>query len=338
MNKTQYFLFLSVSAIIFSGSFTGLPMAHAVGNQISLRDLGVLQLAAHDLFNVDRGDRINANTATDFENGKLDLSTLFIDMTTGESFDLSEIELGGEPRNRENIILFSVATSIGQKYVQDYNNFGEQTARQNALGEYHSLFHTAYFNAFGESVPQSKYGCVTMTENLAFRTVHDFLPDMIEKDGNPPVPIFSLLPPFAIADALTEDELDQFSSELDGVFDFAFTQPLFIEIQPGVFIDIPSLLSADTDFAFQFNTLFPFTGPTGFLTELESGSYASTNALDQIRNLIAKGYGHGCYVGGESIPIDSASLILAGAQTFSWMIPVLLSGIGIGLLVASRKN
>jgi len=43
-------------------------------------------------------------------------------------------------------------------------------------------------------------------------------------------------------------------------------------------------------------------------------------------------------VGGELIPLESTSLILAGAQTFSWMIPVILSGIGIGLFVVSRKS
>jgi len=45
-----------------------------------------------------------------------------------------------------------------------------------------------------------------------------------------------------------------------------------------------------------------------------------------------------CTVGGEMIPIESTSLILAGAQTFSWMIPVVLSVIGIGLFVVSRKS
>jgi len=43
-------------------------------------------------------------------------------------------------------------------------------------------------------------------------------------------------------------------------------------------------------------------------------------------------------VGGELIPIETTSLILAGAQTFSWMIPVVLSVIGIGLFVVSRKS
>jgi len=43
-------------------------------------------------------------------------------------------------------------------------------------------------------------------------------------------------------------------------------------------------------------------------------------------------------VGGELLPIDSTALLLAGSQTFSWMIPVVLSVLGIGLFIASRKS
>ncbi len=43
-------------------------------------------------------------------------------------------------------------------------------------------------------------------------------------------------------------------------------------------------------------------------------------------------------VGGGIIPIESTSLILSGAQSFSWMIPVVLSVLGIGLFIVSRKN
>jgi len=45
-----------------------------------------------------------------------------------------------------------------------------------------------------------------------------------------------------------------------------------------------------------------------------------------------------CLVGGELIPIEQTSLLLAGTQSFSWMIPVVLSVIGIGLFVVSRKS
>jgi len=43
-------------------------------------------------------------------------------------------------------------------------------------------------------------------------------------------------------------------------------------------------------------------------------------------------------VGGKIIPIETTSLLLANTQSFSWMIPVILSGIGIGLFVVSRKS
>jgi len=43
-------------------------------------------------------------------------------------------------------------------------------------------------------------------------------------------------------------------------------------------------------------------------------------------------------VGGELIPIETTALILAGAQSFSWMIPLVLSVLGIGLFVVSRKS
>ena len=43
-------------------------------------------------------------------------------------------------------------------------------------------------------------------------------------------------------------------------------------------------------------------------------------------------------IGGEIIPIEQTSLILAGTQSFSWMIPVVLSVLGIGMFVVTRKN
>jgi len=50
--------------------------------------------------------------------------------------------------------------------------------------------------------------------------------------------------------------------------------------------------------------------------------------------------GPGAAVGSISIPIESTSLLLADTQSFSWMIPVVLSvlGIGLGLFVVSRKS
>jgi hypothetical protein len=43
-------------------------------------------------------------------------------------------------------------------------------------------------------------------------------------------------------------------------------------------------------------------------------------------------------VGGTLLDIDTTVLLLAGAQSFSWMIPVVLSGIGIGLFLFRKSK
>jgi len=43
-------------------------------------------------------------------------------------------------------------------------------------------------------------------------------------------------------------------------------------------------------------------------------------------------------VGGDFLQVDNTALLLAGAQSFSWMIPVVVSIAGIGLFVVSRKS
>ena len=44
-----------------------------------------------------------------------------------------------------------------------------------------------------------------------------------------------------------------------------------------------------------------------------------------------------CRVGGFMIPLDTTSLVVAGAQmNASWMIPVIVSAIGIGIVIARK--
>jgi hypothetical protein len=336
MNKSSICILSTIFVITVLGLFSSFPIALAAGNQISLEDLGMLQLAAHDFFNVDRGDRINAYTATDFENGKLDLSTLFIDMTTGTPFTKETVAIGGEPRNRENIILFSVATDLGTDYKNYIDNDGmsEAQARQLVLDDYHSRLNIAFLNAFGQIAPGPAYGCATMTENVALRTVHDFLPETILIDGNP-IPTLSFLPPFS-GGPLTPAQLAQPTSMLDGLFDTAFTEEIIINIPPNTVISIPSLLEADQTFGDQFNTDFSFDF---FLTELADGSYdPGEYTMEHIKNLFAKGFGGGCYVGGESLPIDSITLMVGAVQSSVWLIPVVLSILGIAILVSSKSE
>ena len=253
------------------------------GNKVvSVEMLGWLQLQAHDLFFVERGDRINANTATDFENGELDLSTLFVDTTDGSSpFDIDTIKIGGEIRNRENIMLFSVASHLGEKYA-DFIEDGDSPddAKAKTIKKYHKMLKKTYEKTFDEKFPEKRDGDVTFTENLAFRTVHDFLPGEILLDGIS-TPVLSI-PPLT---PLTKDELKQLSSPLDGTFDCEFRH---IEIShPGGPTIIVDLLEADSSFADQFDTKFSFEF---FLEELEDGSYDKKDkVMKQIRKLIGKG-------------------------------------------------
>ena len=321
------------SILLFSSSI-GLQQAHANAT-VKLIDLGVLQLAAHDLFDVDRGDRISLENTQDFENGKLDLSTLLLDMRGDQSpFPDSQIRTGGEaPRNAENVMIFTVASSLGNQFVDAKNaciNGGGseeecfQTAKSLVLSEYYTLLDDAFMRAFGESRPTIPIdGCATKTENLALRTIHDFLPDNIELDDGTLKPIFQFM---FMVDTLTLTELDRDSEEvLDGFFADTFTQDIFI---PGLGPEAIDLKARDDSFAVQFSTDFTFDE---LLLELRDGSYnPSDKAMIEVRNLFAKGLGSGCYIGGEIFPIDSTALLLAGAQSsIMWFLPIVLAGAGL---------
>jgi len=245
---------------------------------VTAEDLGILQLAAHDLFNVDR------SMPFDFENGKLDLSTLFEDTVNGGDFDEATIAMGGEPRNRENIMLFTVASDLGSAYV-DLVDDGDNPAdaKDIVIAMYHARLADTYQKTFNEPFPTSMSGDATLQENLAFRTIHDLLPGKIKIDNKH----VSTLDPVLNGLTLDEKELQQKSSKLDGKFDDEF---LHIEIcfPPDFTICIEvNLLDADRSFGDQFGLAESFDE---MLEELEDGLYdADDRATFHIRNLMAKG-------------------------------------------------
>ncbi len=126
---------------------------------VTLEDLGVLQLAAHDLFDVRRGDTVTLESSVDFENGRLDLSTLFINTTSGNYFDDETVAKGGEVRNRENVFLFTVSAVLGEEYLGHIDSGdSREVAREKTIGMYHEMFATAYNNTFGEEIPEKRKG------------------------------------------------------------------------------------------------------------------------------------------------------------------------------------
>jgi len=107
-------------------------------------------------------------------------------------------------------------------------------------------------------------------------------------------------------------------------------------------IDIPT-----TEFS-QFSTALTFRTQTGVFLMGEDGTdlftlSAAGTGPDFVASIDEQPRGFAIIdntpvVGGEFLPIETTSLILAGAQSFSWMIPVVLSVLGIGLFVVSRKS
>ena len=66
--------------------------------------------------------------------------------------------------------------------------------------------------------------------------------------------------------------------------------------------------------------------------QCDDGNIVDGDGCDSLCRIVGE------QIGGEIIPLETTSLILASAQTFSWMIPVVLSVLGIGLFVIKRKN
>jgi len=278
-------MFLAISPFVAEDAFAIDYKKHVIAE-----DLGVLQLAAHDLFNVDRCHG-NATCSIEHEDGLLNLSTLFEDTTTepDNPFDIDTIAIGGEHRNRENIMLFTVASYFGEKYKKlVLEGMDEDEAQDLIIEEYHQKLAKSYEHAFGEKFPSLETFNSTPDElfqqNLALRTIHDFLPGKI-KIGNGQV---STLDPSLFGEKLNEKELKQKSSKLDGKFDGAFLD-INVCLDPPMcnIVIMVNLLDADRTFGDQFKTGESFDN---FLEQLEDGTYdPEDSVLDHIRILMAKG-------------------------------------------------
>jgi len=94
-------------------------------------------------------------------------------------------------------------------------------------------------------------------------------------------------------------------------------------------------LYSDDSFAFP-NGLAVIEPTDGMVTSLPNPTGFDTHTRGL--TLVSKSLTPSVPVGGELIPIETTSLLLAGAQSFSWMIPLVLSVLGIGLFVVSRKS
>ena len=264
------FLIISLGVGLLSSGFIGVSQFVFADNEnkngkwmeTTLEDLGILQIAAHDFFNVDRCDGINAECAVDFENGKLDLSTLLFDPTTGEPRLDDDIRKGGELRNRVSILIFTMSSELGEKYLELRDKFGEELAYEKILHIYHNKVKQAFQTTFDQPFPKPQSGEVDANHNLALRSGHDYLPGNVIFDGEL-VNVFMLT-----GEKFNQPERKQSSSKLDGVFDEEFLG-IDICIAPGFCINV-DLLEADRSFGDQFDTEFSFDH---FMVETSDGRY-----------------------------------------------------------------
>lgn len=251
--------------IMFVGSsITPVYAAQNGPTRISLEDLGLLQLAAHDLFNVNRATEVN------LENGKFDLSTVLDHGSAG-------IASGGERRNSENVMVFTVAKRFGDQYLAlTGKGLSAEQARKVVVTSFNAELHGSFARLLKGPLPSKKEGAVTFTEDLAFRTVHDLLPGSIKVNGVSKSVFDSSLRGVT----LSKKDLKQLGAPLDGQFDPALRAIVF-----GPFT--LDLLERDSSFATQFNTDFSFEY---FLSEVADGRFDSNDKVTgYIRDLFAKG-------------------------------------------------
>lgn len=243
--------------------------ASAAPLRVTLEDLGILQLVAHDQFRVDR------ITLQNLENGKLDLSTIF-------DHGAANIAKGGEVRNSENIMVFTVAKRFADEY-QKYRSQGmtDRQARSLVLGQYHGAVRLAFFRLINDAVAKPIRTPVTSTEDLAFRTVHDLLPGNITVNGV----TMPVLDPSLSGKTLSASDMQQMSSPLDGKYDDEFRA--MVITFPGGSITM-DLLERDSSYATQFKTTHTFEF---FLAEVADGKFDRTDKVTGfLKTMLAKGF------------------------------------------------
>ena len=267
---------LTVSSLVVLGVLIAFTLeANAVppeekGRTASLEALGILQVAAHDLYHFDRCLDIIA-CAIENEDGKLNLSTL-LEIKTADctafagcaSFSPEDIRNGGEARNSDSILIFTVASELGEKYLELKAKHGEEIAYEKILEIYHKKVKIAFQQTFNQPFPAPQEGTLDNSHNLALRSGHDFLPGMVKFNGEQ----VSVFDDILVGEKFSKSELKQRSSPLDGQFD---------DLWNG--FPIP-LLSLDQSFG-----LIHITPPLDFddfMEETSDGRYDSGEAVTEL--------------------------------------------------------
>ena len=270
-----------VAVVIGIGEVSDFVYAEEKGRTTSLEALGILQVAAHDLYHFDRCGE-NINCAVENEDGKLNLSTLLeiktFDCTAFEGecdpFDDDEIRTGGEARNSDSILIFTVASELGEKYLELKDKHGEEIAYEKILEIYHKKVKIAFQQTFNQPFPDPQEGTLDNNHNLALRSGHDFLPGMVKFNGEQ----VSILDGIPDGEKFSKSELKQRSSPLDGQFDDLWKGCL----APGFPVSCTEGGVALLFFDQTFGVTFTDSDFDEFMEQTSNGRYDSNEEVTQL--------------------------------------------------------
>jgi hypothetical protein len=302
-DRKKVFVVSIISVILFSSGLVGQTEIFAdkkyEKNTTKIIHLGYLQLAAHDLFNMNR------DTEIDSENGLLDVSTVLFNphggvcnyedslnnVTFGSItcalYDDNDIANGGEIRSSENIMISTAGAEVGEKYLHYVNTIGAEKAYDKILEFYYTQLNKAYEESFHLQFPEPEIKEITNLHNLAVRSGHDLLPAKIMYDGcdfPDEQGLCSLFIIDPLGAKLSQKEQRQQSSPVDGTFDNEFLGIKFCPIKDVFCIEV-DLLEADQSFGKQFkdkdldldkNTF------DEFMQELVDGSFDETDRVSML--------------------------------------------------------
>jgi hypothetical protein len=231
------------------------------GTQITLQDIGVLQVAAHDLYNVNR------ITGVDSEDEILNLSTLF-------NYGQQNIANGGEVRNSENPVTHTVAVNLGKFYqTQIDKGFSIDQAKKMTVAKFMGQLNIAYSHAFNQPFPKPEPKQPEVNHfdgDLALRTLHAFIPGTIKLDDGRTV---GILDQSIASKILSKSELVQLSRPLTDTFDPSMRNITVFSTACNCMVTI-DLFERDSSFATQFHTTYTFEQ---LMAQLADGKYDKTD-------------------------------------------------------------
>jgi len=155
---------------------------------VRLIDIGVIGLSSHDLISWDREKQELSDTK-----GRLDLSSIFdwTDERTGQN----RWTRGGDPKNSENAVVFSVAQQLIHYYAvhrQFLEAGGMPTgeahtkSRKKTVQYYHRMVKVSFERLFGLPFPEPGLGGdVTDEEHAAMRAARHILPGKVQMSFGP---------------------------------------------------------------------------------------------------------------------------------------------------------